>query len=104
MEALGSQGIDVALMPVWGWGPRLGPGHLDPERAAEAVARVRPTVVIPIHWGTLWPMAMWWRRARLVDPPIRLADEVRRRGLASRVEVIAPGGTFDLDEMRRMAA
>jgi hypothetical protein len=39
-----------------------------------------------------------------VDPPIRLADEVRRRGLASRVEVIAPGGTFDLDEMRRMAA
>jgi L-ascorbate metabolism protein UlaG (beta-lactamase superfamily) len=104
MEALGSQGIDVALMPVWGWGPRLGPGHLDPERAAEAVARVRPTVVLPIHWGTLWPMAMWWRRARLVDPPIRLADEVRRRGLASRVEVIAPGGTFDLDEMRRMAA
>jgi L-ascorbate metabolism protein UlaG (beta-lactamase superfamily) len=104
MEAIGSRGIDVALIPVWGWGPRLGPGHLDPERAAEAVARIRPTVVIPIHWGTLWPLAMWWRRRRLVDPPIRLAREVRRRDLRARVEVIEPGGTFDLDEMRREAA
>jgi len=104
MEAVGRRGVDVALVPVWGWGPRLGPGHLDPERAAEAVARVRPTVVIPIHWGTLWPMAMWWRRRRLVDPPIRLANEVARRALASRVDIVSPGGTFDLDAMRQEAA
>ncbi|HKO26577.1 MAG TPA: MBL fold metallo-hydrolase, partial [Solirubrobacteraceae bacterium] len=25
--------VDVALLPVWGWGPRLGEGHLDPQRA-----------------------------------------------------------------------
>ena len=75
------RGIDVALLPVWGWGPRLGPGHLDPERAAEAVARLRPAVAIPIHWGTLWPMAMRWRRHRLSEPPIQLADAVRRRDL-----------------------
>ena len=31
-------GLDAALLPVWGWGPRLGPGHLDPERAAAAAA------------------------------------------------------------------
>ena len=24
--------LDVALLPVWGWGPTLGAGHLDPER------------------------------------------------------------------------
>src|SRR3972149_1333552 len=29
--------LDVALLPIWGWGPRLGPGHLDPYRAAAAL-------------------------------------------------------------------
>jgi len=33
--------VDVALLPVWGWGPRLGAGHLDPARAAEAPRRLR---------------------------------------------------------------
>ena len=28
--------IDVALLPIWGWGPTLGEGHLDPERAVQA--------------------------------------------------------------------
>jgi L-ascorbate metabolism protein UlaG (beta-lactamase superfamily) len=45
--------IDVALLPVWGWGKRLGPGHLDPERAARAAALISPSLAIPIHWGTL---------------------------------------------------
>ncbi len=22
--------VEVALVPIWGWGPSLGPGHLDP--------------------------------------------------------------------------
>ena len=30
--------LDVALLPVWGWGPKVGPGHMDPERAARAAA------------------------------------------------------------------
>src|SRR5262249_37713897 len=29
-----AEGLDLALIPIWGWGPRVGPGHLDPERAA----------------------------------------------------------------------
>ena len=44
--------LDVALLPVAGWGPTLPPGHLDPERAASALALLRPAVAIPIHWGT----------------------------------------------------
>jgi L-ascorbate metabolism protein UlaG (beta-lactamase superfamily) len=48
-----ANGLDVALLPVSGWGPTLGPGHLDPERAARAAALIRPRVAIPIHWGTL---------------------------------------------------
>ena len=48
-------GLDVALLPIWGWGPSLGPGHLDPRRAAEALALLRPRIAVPIHWGTYYP-------------------------------------------------
>lgn len=51
--------VDVALLPISGWGRTLGPGHLDPARAARATATIRPRVVVPIHWGTLrapWPL------------------------------------------------
>lgn len=44
--------IDVALVPVGGWGPRLSGGHLDPSRAAEAAAIVGARTAVPIHWGT----------------------------------------------------
>ena len=96
MHELARVGIDVALLPVWGWGPRLGAGHLDPERAAEAVERLRPATVIPIHWGTLWPIAMRWHRHRLTEPPLELADAVARRGLPARVVVLQPGETLEL--------
>ena len=45
--------IDVALLPIAGWGPKVGSGHLDPRRAAAAAAMLRPRRAIPIHWGTL---------------------------------------------------
>lgn len=47
--------LDLALIPIAGWGPTLPPGHLDPERAAEALRRLRPRFAVPIHWGTLRP-------------------------------------------------
>lgn len=52
IEAVGRDGLDVALLPVWGWGPRVDAGHLDPERAAEAARLLRPRVAVPVHWGT----------------------------------------------------
>ncbi|MGH3023776.1 MAG: MBL fold metallo-hydrolase [Gaiellaceae bacterium] len=48
--------LDLALLPIWGWGPSLGPGHLDPRRAAEALALLRPATAVPIHWGTYYPL------------------------------------------------
>ncbi len=41
--------VDVALVPIWGWGPTLGPGHLDPRTAAEALRVIRPRIAVPIH-------------------------------------------------------
>jgi L-ascorbate metabolism protein UlaG (beta-lactamase superfamily) len=44
--------LDLALLPVAGWGPRLPPGHLDPQRAAETLRLLEPRAAVPIHWGT----------------------------------------------------
>ena len=104
MADIGREGLDLALLPVWGWGPRLGPGHLDPERAAQAVELLRPTVAIPIHWGTLWPIAMRWRRHHLTEPPVRLADAVAALGVATRVVILAPGEAYELPALRGGAA
>ena len=50
-------GLDVALIPIWGWGPSLGSGkHLDPAGAAEALRRLAPRLAVPIHWGTYYPV------------------------------------------------
>ena len=92
-------GVDVALLPVWGWGPTLGPGHLNPRRAAEAVDLIRPGVAVPVHWGTLalagLPQAPGRHGARmrrlLKDPPHEFAATVAERGSETRVLVTPPG-------------
>ncbi|WP_369375079.1 MBL fold metallo-hydrolase [Streptomyces sp. cg36] len=50
--------VDVALLPVGGWGPHLGPGHLDAGRAAEALAALAPRAAVPVHYGTYWPIGL----------------------------------------------
>jgi L-ascorbate metabolism protein UlaG (beta-lactamase superfamily) len=99
MAVLARFDVDVALLPVWGWGPTLGPGHLDPAGAAEAVARIRPRIAVPVHWGTLavaglstlpTPLRSRMRRL-LVDPPREFAAAVTARGLATQVVVTEPG-------------
>ncbi|MEV5318767.1 MBL fold metallo-hydrolase [Streptomyces sp. NPDC052687] len=50
--------VDVALLPVGGWGPFLGEGHLDAGRAAQALARLAPRSAVPVHYGTYWPIGM----------------------------------------------
>ena len=44
--------VDVAVLPVSGWGSRLPAGHLDASRAAEALRLLRPKIAVPVHWGT----------------------------------------------------
>ena len=98
MPLLGLRAVDVALLPVWGWGPTLGPGHLDPVEAAEAVAQIRPRIAVPVHWGTLTVAGIGPRsplggrmRRLLVEPPHRFAAEVARRALTTTVLVTQPG-------------
>ncbi len=88
--------VDVALLPIWGWGPRLGPGHLDPERAARAAAMIAPAIAIPIHWGTLAP---GWRLRRPPDvqrPAREFAAYANRYAPGVQVRVLAPGQRSEL--------
>ncbi|OON81759.1 MBL fold metallo-hydrolase [Streptomyces tsukubensis] len=50
--------VDVALLPVGGWGPNLGHDHLDASRAAQALADLSPSSAVPVHYGTYWPIGM----------------------------------------------
>jgi L-ascorbate metabolism protein UlaG (beta-lactamase superfamily) len=81
---------DVALIPVWGWGRRLGTGHLDPARAAEAVRRIRPRIAIPIHWGTLRAIGVQ-RRLDPITPAQEFADAVMHSAPRTEVRILAPG-------------
>jgi L-ascorbate metabolism protein UlaG (beta-lactamase superfamily) len=89
--------LDAALLPIWGWGPRLGPGHMGPEEAAEAVALMRPDVVVPIHWGTLRPFGTAGGRARVQTDPARLfAAQVAEAAPGVVVRALAPGESMAL--------
>jgi L-ascorbate metabolism protein UlaG (beta-lactamase superfamily) len=96
MEELGSH--DVALVPIWGWGPSLGGGHLDPGRAAEAVVRLRPKLVIPIHWGTYFPIHLGFKgQPGFVDmPPIEFLAAMQEAAPDVEVKVLRPGEGIEL--------
>jgi L-ascorbate metabolism protein UlaG (beta-lactamase superfamily) len=94
--------LDVALLPIAGWGPTLGPGHLGPREAAVALARLRPRVAVPIHWGTLYPLGLRFRRDRvLAGPPREFARHAAELAPEVDVQVLAPGEALSLDECRR---
>jgi len=97
MASIGEPPIDLALIPVWGWGPTLGPGHLDPRSAADALALIGPRVAVPIHWGTLYPFGLQRLRPRaLSDPPHlfrRYANELLPQ---CDVRILQPGEATEL--------
>jgi L-ascorbate metabolism protein UlaG (beta-lactamase superfamily) len=91
--------IDVALLPIGGWGPKQGTseGHLDARSAAEAVALIRPRIAVPIHWGTYLRRGLAGRREKLLGgPPREFAAEVARRAPETEARVLAPGESLDL--------
>ena len=85
--------VDLALLPVAGWSPKVGPGHLDPERAARAAALLCPRLAVPIHWGTLHSFrpGAWFS-----EPPHRFAAQVARLAPEVEVRVLSPGDSLEL--------
>jgi L-ascorbate metabolism protein UlaG (beta-lactamase superfamily) len=87
--------LDVALLPIWGWGPSLGTGHLDPGRAAEALALLAPRLAVPIHWGTLRPFYRTPRAHYLREPVDAFVAAARELAPGVVVRVLAPGESLD---------
>jgi L-ascorbate metabolism protein UlaG (beta-lactamase superfamily) len=87
--------VDVALLPVAGYSPKLGPGHLDARRAAEAAARLRARIAVPIHWGTFHSLAQA-RGPWFTEPGKRFAACAAELAPDVDVRVLAPGESLDL--------
>lgn len=78
--------VDLAIVPIGGWGPSLGDDHLDPEQAVAAVAEVGARWALAVHYGTFWPL--WLDRLRpgihhrlYVSPPERFHQAASAAGL-----------------------
>ena len=84
--------LDVAMIPVWGWGLVLGDGHLNPQSAADAVALLKPRYAVPIHWGTLAVAGLHRLRfARMENPPHDFEKAVKALGTDTQVLITHPG-------------
>jgi L-ascorbate metabolism protein UlaG (beta-lactamase superfamily) len=85
--------LDVALLPVAGWGSKLGPGHLDPRRAAEALLLLRPRLAVPVHFGTFkTPFAPTPDDA----PAVAFAEAAAELAPEVEVRILRPGETLVL--------
>ncbi len=92
MEAIGGD-LDVALIPVAGWGKKLGPGHLDAAGAAEAARVLQPRIAVPIHWGTFRPVS---ERREVGHPEQEFQARASERAPAVEVRILQPGATLEL--------
>ncbi len=98
MHLIAPGGLDVALLPVAGWGLTLPLAtHLDPLRAAHAARLLGARMTVPIHWGT-------YRPAGLHHPALRGDRHRPPRELARLARVHAPDSPIHpLDIGERMA-
>jgi len=89
--------IDIAVLPVSGWGPRLPAGHLTPVAAAQLLRLIGPRVAVPVHWGTLRP---FYRRRPYpsdAEAPHRFAQLAASLAPEVDVRILLPGESFTLE-------
>jgi L-ascorbate metabolism protein UlaG (beta-lactamase superfamily) len=94
----GLSGIDVALLPIAGWGPTLREAHhLDARLAAEAAAAIGPRAAVPIHWGTLLRMGLGDRAHEiLVRPAEKFTEQMAEIAPDVEARVLQPGESMPL--------
>jgi L-ascorbate metabolism protein UlaG (beta-lactamase superfamily) len=79
--------IDVALLPIGAYDPPSGREvHMNPEEALQAFLDLKAQRMVPMHYGTFRlsyePMD---------EPPQRLREYARKRGLEERIEFMTEG-------------
>ena len=89
--------VDLALVPIWGWGPTLGERHLDPERAARATELLAARRVVPIHWGTYSPVRMGAGTPSWLPNPLHaFRTALTERGLDGALVELWPGASVEV--------
>jgi L-ascorbate metabolism protein UlaG (beta-lactamase superfamily) len=84
--------LALALVPIWGWGAKLGRGkHMDPERAAEAVRRLAPHIAVPIHWGTYRPLHRGASATFLTEPAEAFVRAAAALAPDVEIRILRPG-------------
>ncbi len=84
--------IDLAVVPVGGWGSRLSAGHLDARAAARACALVGAAAAVPYHWGTLHVPGMASVPRGWMDAPgEHFPDALAKEAPGCRPLVLRPG-------------
>jgi len=91
--------VDVALLPIGSWGPHSAPWHLGPRGAARLADAIGARIVVPIHWGTLYPagLARVWG-GPLDAPAARFRTACADLAPAAEVRVLAPGEGTTVDQ------
>ena len=99
MNSLADENIDLALLPVWGWGYHRGKMHMGPKEAAQSLDLIRPKVAVPIHWGTFIPIGLrWLRPAFYYYPPIEFAGLAKQIAPQVDVRILTPGEKISFRE------
>ena len=84
--------LDLAVVPVGGWGPRLSSGHLGPPQAAVACRLTAARWAIPVHWKTLHlPAGQFWPRGWMDSAGAEFAAALSRESPACRGVVLELG-------------
>ncbi len=101
MEGLWA-GLDVALLPIAGWGLTLPEGeHMGPLQAARALRLLRPRLAVPVHWGTFGlPGTGLGRRGRATAAaaPVTFRRHAAQLAPDVAVALLRPGETLQLAE------
>jgi L-ascorbate metabolism protein UlaG (beta-lactamase superfamily) len=87
----------VALLPIGAYFPDTYRSvHTSPEEGLQAFVDVGAETMIPMHFGTFG-----LGREPMEEPPLRLMEEARRRGMAERVRILAEGETWLVPALER---
>jgi L-ascorbate metabolism protein UlaG (beta-lactamase superfamily) len=87
--------LDLIVVPIAGWGPRLSPGHLGPSEAVTACLRSGARWALPVHWGTLHPPMPRLLGAGWMDRPYhQFVEALRREAPECRLVELRPGGVW----------
>ncbi len=90
----------VALLPIGAYYPdNYRAVHTSPEEATQAFVDLGAEIMIPMHFGTFR-----LGREPMEEPPVRLMDDARRRGVEARVRVLSEGETLLIPPVTESAA